>query len=177
MSADTERPEGAVRIVRVIARLNIGGPAIQAITLTKHLEDHGYSTTLVRGREEDDEGNMDHLAAELGVTPVLVPWLRRKPGWHDLPALLSLALLIRRQRPHIVHTHAAKGGTLGRLATLIAFPRKRTRPILIHTYHGHSLRGYFSPQATAVYRAIEQLLGRVTHRLIAVSDEVRDELV
>lgn len=177
MNAAAEDPAGAIRIVRVIARLNIGGPAIQALTLTKRLEAHGYTTTLVRGREEPDEGNMDHLAAELGVTPVLVPWLRRNPGWHDLPALLSLALLIRRERPQIVHTHAAKGGTLGRLATLIAFPRKRTRPVLIHTYHGHSLRGYFTPRATAVYRAIEQLLGQVTDRLVAVSEEVRDELV
>lgn len=177
MNAAAEDPAGAIRIVRVIARLNIGGPAIQALTLTKRLEAHGYTTTLVRGREEPDEGNMDHLAAELGVTPVLVPWLRRNPGWHDLPALLTLALLIRRRRPQIVNTHAAKGGTLGRLATLIAFPRKRTRPVLIHTYHGHSLRGYFSPRAAAVYRTIEQVLGRVTDCLIAVSEEVRDELV
>ncbi len=166
-----------VRIVRIIARLNIGGPAIQAITLTKRLEEHGYQTTLVRGAEEPDEGNMDYLADELGVRPVLVRWMRRNPGWRDLPALVALIRIIRRERPHIVHTHAAKGGTLGRVAALLAFPRRRTRPILIHTFHGHSLTGYFSPRTAAIYRRIERWLARRTDRLIAVSDEVRDELV
>lgn len=166
-----------IRIVRIIARLNVGGPAIQAITLTKRLEPLGYRTTLVRGREEPEEGNMDYLAGELGVRPVLVPSLRRNPGLHDLRALLALMGTIRRERPHIVHTHAAKGGTLGRLAALAAGTGRRQRPILIHTYHGHSLTGYFSPRSAAVYRRIERLLARYTDRLIAVSDEVRDELV
>jgi glycosyltransferase involved in cell wall biosynthesis len=166
-----------MRIVRVIARLNIGGPAIQAITLTQRLGERGYATTLVRGREEPDEGSMDDLADKLGVRPVLVPSLRRNPGLHDLQALAMLIGIIRRERPQIVHTHAAKGGTLGRLAALLAFPRKRDRPVVIHTYHGHSLNGYFSPRTTEIYRRIEQLLARFSDRLIAVSDEVRDELV
>ena len=166
-----------VSIVRIIARLNIGGPAIQAITLTQRLSECGYATALVRGREEPDEGNMDHLARELGVHPVLLPSMRRNPGWRDLRALLALVRIIRRERPHIVHTHAAKGGTLGRLATLIAFPRKRRRPVLIHTFHGHSLSGYFAPRTAVVYRRIERFLARFSDRLIAVSDEVRDELV
>jgi glycosyltransferase involved in cell wall biosynthesis len=175
---DTYRAQAPpIRIVRVIARLNIGGPAIQAITLTKRLEPLGYRTTLVRGMEEPDEGNMDHLADELGVTPVLVPSLRRNPGWHDLSALWALVRIMRRERPHIVHTHAAKGGTLGRLATVIAFPLKSRRPVVIHTYHGHSLTGYFSSRTAAIYRRIEQVLALFTDRLIAVSDEVRDELV
>jgi glycosyltransferase involved in cell wall biosynthesis len=171
------RDHERMRIVRIIARLNIGGPAIQAITLTERLADHGYVTTLVRGREEPDEGNMDDLADELGVRPLLVPSLRRNPGMHDLQALFALVRIIRRERPQIVHTHAAKGGTLGRLATLLAFPQKRDRPVVIHTYHGHSLNGYFSPRTTEVYLRIEQLLARFSDRLIAVSDEVRDELV
>jgi glycosyltransferase involved in cell wall biosynthesis len=166
-----------VRIVRVIARLNIGGPAIQAITLTKELEQWGYQTTLVRGREEPDEGNMDHIADALGVEPVLVRWMRRSPGWSDVLALVALIRILRRERPRIVHTHAAKAGTLGRVATLIAFPRGRARPLLIHTYHGHSLTGYFSPRTAELYRRIERWLARRTDRLIAVSDEVRDELI
>jgi glycosyltransferase involved in cell wall biosynthesis len=166
-----------IRVIRIIARLNIGGPAIQAITLTKGLEPLGYRTTLVRGREEPDEGSMDYLADELDVRPVLLPSLRRNPGWHDLPALVALIRTIRRERPQIVHTHAAKGGTLGRLAALAAGVGRRQRPILVHTYHGHSLTGYFSPRSAAIYRQIERLLARHTDRLIAVSDEVRDELV
>jgi len=168
---------GSNRVVRVIARLNIGGPAIQAITLTQRLATLGYHTTLVRGREDPEEGNMDHLAEELGVQPVLVPSLRRDPGSHDIRALLSLIAIIRRVRPHIVHTHAAKGGTLGRAAALIASVGRRPRPLLIHTFHGHSLSGYFSPRTAAIYRRIERFLARYTDRLIAVSAEVRDDLV
>jgi glycosyltransferase involved in cell wall biosynthesis len=120
---------------------------------------------------------MDYLAEELGVRPVLVPWMRRNPGWRDGIALAALIRILRRERPQIVHTHAAKGGTLGRIAALIAFPRKRARPILIHTFHGHSLTGYFSARTAEVFRRIERFLARRTNRLIAVSDEVRDELV
>jgi glycosyltransferase involved in cell wall biosynthesis len=178
LSAGPQRSDGEpIRIVRVIARLNIGGPAIQAITLTKRLEEHGYATTLVRGVEEPDEGNMDHLADSLRVRPVLVPWMRRNPSWRDIPALVSLVRILRRERPQIVHTHAAKGGTLGRVAALLAFPTRSRRPILLHTYHGHSLTGYFSPHVAAVYLRIEQALARFCDRLISVSDEVRDELV
>jgi glycosyltransferase involved in cell wall biosynthesis len=163
--------------VRIIARLNIGGPAIQAITLTQRLSGRGYSTVLVRGVEEPDEGSMDDLAASLRVRPVLVRWMGRNPSWRDVPALLELVRLLRRERPQIVHTHAAKGGTLGRAAALLAFPRARNRPVLVHTYHGHSLTGYFAPRTAAVYRAIERTLALASDCLIAVSDEVRDDLV
>jgi glycosyltransferase involved in cell wall biosynthesis len=165
-----------VHIVRIIARLNIGGPAIQAITLTERLSGRGYSTVLVRGVEEPDEGNMDELAASLGVHAVLVPSMRRNPSWRDLFALTALVRIIRRERPQIVHTHAAKGGTLGRLAALVA-SIGRGRALIVHTYHGHSLSGYFAPRTAAVYRRIERGLARVSDLLIAVSEEVRDELV
>jgi glycosyltransferase involved in cell wall biosynthesis len=166
-----------IRLVRVIARLNIGGPAIQAITLTRRLESRGYDTRLVRGRESATEGNMDYLANELGVVPTLIPSMWRDPGPGDVAALWRLIGILRRDRPRIVHTHAAKGGTLGRAATLIAFPVRRRRPLLVHTYHGHSLTGYFSGRTAGVYRTIERWLAKRTDTLIAVSDEVRNDLV
>ena len=165
----------STRVVRIIARLNIGGPAIQAITLTKRLEERGYATRLVRGAESPDEGSMDDLAAELGVETTRVGSLRRDPGTGDLAAVVALMRLLRRDRPHVVHTHAAKGGTLGRVAALAAFPR--ARPVLVHTFHGHSLTGYFSPRTARVYRTIERWLARRTDALVAVSPEVRDDLV
>ena len=85
-----------VKVVRIIARLNVGGPAIQAISLTRLLEGRGYETTLVRGSEDPGEGSMDYLADELGVRPRLVASLRRNPGRHDLQALLELVLLLAR---------------------------------------------------------------------------------
>ena len=164
-----------VRVMRVIARLNIGGPAIQAITLTQRLDSLGYDTTLIRGSESAFEGTMDHLAAEQGVHPIRVAALRRDPGLHDLVALIALMRIIRRERPQIVHTHAAKAGTLGRIAALLVPARRR--PALVHTYHGHSLSGYFGSRRQRAYLAIERTLAKRTHRLIAVSAEVRDELV
>jgi glycosyltransferase involved in cell wall biosynthesis len=166
-----------VRIVRIIARLNIGGPAIQAITLTRLLEGLGYRTRLVRGRESPSEGSMDYLAHELGVTPTLIESLRRDPGAGDLSALRQLVTILRRDEPQIVHTHAAKAGTLGRIAAVIAYPRAARRPVLVHTFHGHSLTGYFSGRTARVYLAIERWLARRTDALVAVSAEVRDDLV
>jgi glycosyltransferase involved in cell wall biosynthesis len=169
---ETDTP---IRLVRVIARLNIGGPAIQAITLTRLLEPRGYATHLVRGVEGADEGTMDPLAHALGVTPTLIATMRREPGAGDLSALLSLVRILRHDRPQLVHTHAAKAGTLGRLAALIAFPRQR--PVLVHTFHGHSLSGYFASRTATAYRRIERWLARRTDVLVAVSPEVRDDLV
>jgi glycosyltransferase involved in cell wall biosynthesis len=167
----------AVRLVRIIGRLNVGGPAIQAITLTRVLDERGYRTHIIRGREGEAEGNMDYLARELGVVPTLIESMRRDPGPGDLIALWRLVSILRRDRPQIVHTHAAKAGTLGRVAALVAFPRASRRPVLVHTYHGHSLTGYFSGRTVRVYRSIERLLARWTDALIAVSGEVRDDLV
>jgi len=164
-----------VKIVRIISRLNVGGPAIQAISLTRLLRPFGYQTLLLCGRENPREGNMDYLAQELEVSPVCIDSLRRDPGVHDLKALLTLVLQLRRARPQLVHTHTAKAGTLGRLAALIALPGRRR--ILVHTFHGHSLTGYFNPSTARIYLAIERALARHTSKLIAVSEEVRDELV
>jgi len=119
---------------------------------------------------------MDALADSLGVTPVLVDSMHRDPSRGDLRALWSLIVLLRRERPAVVHTHAAKAGTLGRVATVLAFPLPGGRPALVHTYHGHSLNGYFSSRTSRVYATIERALGRVTDVLIAVSEQVADEL-
>jgi glycosyltransferase involved in cell wall biosynthesis len=168
------RPK-SVKIVRIISRLNVGGPAIQAITLTHLLRRFGYKTRLLCGREDPGEGSMDYLAQELEVCPVRIDSLSRNPGVSDLKALLVLIVELRRTRPQLVHTHTAKAGTVGRLAALIALPSRHR--ILVHTFHGHSLTGYFNPNVARIYLAIERALARRTSKLIAVSEEVRDELV
>jgi glycosyltransferase involved in cell wall biosynthesis len=168
-------PRKPVKIVRIISRLNVGGPAIQAITLTHLLSRYGYQTRLLCGREDPSEGSMDYVAQELEVRPVRIDSLSRNPAASDLKALLALIAELRRARPQLVHTHTAKAGTLGRLAALIALPRHRR--ILVHTFHGHSLTGYFNPGIARIYLAIERALARRTTKLIVVSKEVRDELV
>ncbi len=99
---------------------------------------------------------------------------RELSPFRDAVAAWRLARIIRKVRPDVVHTHTAKAGAVGRAAALLAGPRQ---PVVVHTFHGHVLRGYFGRAGTLVFRAIETMLARATDRLIAVSPEVRDELV
>jgi glycosyltransferase involved in cell wall biosynthesis len=168
--------EERVRVLRVIARLNVGGPALHVSYLTKGLDERGYDTMLVAGRVGGSEGSMEYASRELGVEPhYLAPLKRDISAWSDSAAMWSIRGLIREYRPHIVHTHTAKAGAVGRMAALMA--RLPEPPIVVHTFHGHVLRGYFDPKRTAAFRAIERSLARKTDRLIAVSPEVRDDLV
>lgn len=159
----------------MIGRLNVGGPSIQALNLTRSLSERGYETVLVRGLEGVREGTMDHLARELRVTPVRLDSLRREFGIHDLVALARTIALLARSRPAILHTHAAKAGAVGRAAALLLGPI--APPVRVHTFHGHVLMGYFGRRRSWLFVAIERLLARHTTRLVAVSDEVRDDLL
>jgi glycosyltransferase involved in cell wall biosynthesis len=163
------------RVLRIISRLNVGGPAIQALTLTQRLEPLGYETTLIRGAEAPREGNMDRLADELGVLPRRVGSLRRELGPRDLRALIEITASVRRVRPDVLHTHTAKAGTIGRLAAMLA--GDAAPAVRVHTFHGHVLSGYFSARKERLYTAIERRLARSTTRLVAVSDQVRNDLL
>jgi glycosyltransferase involved in cell wall biosynthesis len=119
---------------------------------------------------------MSFVADELGVEVVDVPYLHREVSpILDPLSVRAVVQLIRRIRPHILHTHTAKAGAIGRTAAALA--REARPPIVVHTFHGHVLRGYFDPVRTAAYTMVERTLARQTTRLIAVSPEVRDDLV
>lgn len=168
-------PERPVSVLRVIARLNMGGPALHVAYLSEGLAERGYDTTLVVGELSRGEGSMSFVAESRGVRIVRLSSLSREIApVRDLAALVRLTRLIRERRPEIVHTHTAKAGAIGRLAAVLA---GGGRPIVLHTFHGHVLRGYFGPLRTLAFRVLERLLARVTTKLVAVSPEVRDELV
>ena len=160
----------------MIARLNMGGPALHVAYLSAGLAERGYETTLVAGSLARGEGSMAYVAEGLGVEVVRLDALSREISpIRDALSILRLARLIREQRPRILHTHTAKAGTVGRLAALLAGD---ARPeVVVHTFHGHVLRGYFGPLKSGAFRLLERLLARVTTRLIAVSPQVRDDLV
>jgi len=164
-----------VRVLRVIARLNVGGPAIQVVNLSRRLIPRGYRTVLLRGREGEREGTMDHLAVALDVDPIHVAGLRRGVGLHDGRALLAIWRWIRRTRPDVLHTHTAKAGILGRLAAVLAFGRRP--PVIVHTFHGHVLKGEFGPRTSSAVALVERALAHLATRLVAVSQEVKDDLV
>jgi len=162
-----------LRVLRIFSRLNIGGPSIHVILLSAGLRPLGYETRLVVGRESPCEGNMLALAAAKSVTCEAMAGLGREIApLSDLRALVGLHRFMRVWRPAIVHTHTAKAGLLGRLAA-----RSAGVPTVVHTYHGHVLRGYFSPAKTALFRWLETRLATSTDALVAVSESVKQDLV
>ncbi len=165
-----------VKVLRVIARLNMGGPALHVAYLTAGLQKRGYDTTLAAGSLARGEDSMAFVAEGLGVEVVRVDELGREISpLRDLLATFKLARLIRRERPQILHTHTAKAGTVGRVAALLAGSHRP--PIVVHTFHGHVLRGYFGPVRSLMFRLLERWLASSTTALVAVSPQVRDDLV
>lgn len=165
-----------IRILRVIARLNMGGPAIHVSNLAAGLEPRGYETTLVAGSLARGEDSMAFLAERLDIPVRTIPELQREVSpIDDARSVRRMREIIRELRPHILHTHTAKAGAIARAAALVS---GAARPaILVHTFHGHVLKGYFDPVRTAFFKKVERSLARVTDALVAVSPEVRDELV
>ena len=168
-----------MRVVRIITRLNVGGPSIQAITLSDRLTSRGIDTLLVHGRLGDAEGDMRYLLSA-GVETRYLPALRRPVApLHDAVALARILDILRAFRPHIVHTHMAKAGTLGRLAAAIynRTSGRHGRARVVHTYHGHVLEGYFGSQTATFFTWTERQLARLTDAIVAISPQIRNELV
>lgn len=163
---------GRIRVLRVVTRLNVGGPAIHTILLTHLLDPRRYHSRLVAGTVGPAEGDMRHLAAAKGVRVETLPALGRepKPG-ADLVTLAQLYRLMRAWRPHVVHTHMAKAGAVGRLAAWLAGV-----PVVVHTYHGHVFHGYFGRWKTRAVIAAERALARLTRVVVAIGEGQRDEL-
>jgi glycosyltransferase involved in cell wall biosynthesis len=164
----------SVRVLRVIARLNAGGPAHHVGILSSRLSSRGFETLLVHGRTAPGEAALAGFderyptrRLELDVLgPAVDPWA-------DARALRRLAGIERAFRPDIVHTHTAKAGMLGRVVAR----GSRRRPLVVHTFHGHVLEGYFGPVRNRAYCTIERSLARASDCLIGVSDQTVADLV
>jgi glycosyltransferase involved in cell wall biosynthesis len=164
--------EGPIRVLRIIARMNVGGPALQVVALTEGLNPQRFSSRLLVGDVGSGEADYLDLRAP-HVSARRVPGLGRSPNpWGDVRALASIIKEIRRFRPHIVHTHTAKAGVLGRTAARIT----RT-PATVHTYHGHLLSGYFSPAVTKGVVTVEKSFAPGTTRLVTVGEQVKEDLL
>jgi glycosyltransferase involved in cell wall biosynthesis len=153
----------------------MGGPAHHVSLLSGLLDPERYETLLLYGEVGPGEASLEGIARErhahLQVVPGLGPELNPV---RDLRALVALVRSVRRFRPDIVHTHTAKAGMLGRLAAVLG---GRPRPIIVHTYHGHVLEGYFGRVLNTFYRFLERSLARVSDALIGVSQATVDDLV
>jgi glycosyltransferase involved in cell wall biosynthesis len=173
-----------VKVIRIIARLNVGGPAKHVVWLTSALREAGFNAMLVAGKVPDGEEDMSYFASDAGVFPLYIQEMSREISWQDAVTAWKLYKLFLRERPDIVHTHTAKAGTVGRAAgflyrwltpmTLISRPR---RCKFVHTYHGHVFHSYYGRRRTQLFLAVEKLLARlVTDRLIVISKQQSVEI-
>ncbi len=163
-----------LRVMRIITRMNVGGPAIHVTLLAEHLNPGRFETRLVAGREGEREGNMLDLRLDSEVAPVYLPTLGREISLGaDLETYRTLVRLMRRYRPHVVHTHLSKAGFFGRLAA-----RYTRRPAVFHTYHGHIFAGYdeFSARKMELFRRMDQIAARCTDRILALTQSQALEL-
>ncbi len=169
MPSDSVQP---IRILRIIARLNIGGPAIHVTLLTKKLAPPDYESILLCGMIGETEGDMTYYAAQHDVEPRIMAELGREISpIRDLATIWKLYRLIRELKPDIVHTHTAKAGFVGRLAAKMAGV-----PVIIHTFHGHVFRGYFNETTTRLFILLERVAASVSDTVITLTEGLRREL-
>jgi glycosyltransferase involved in cell wall biosynthesis len=160
------------RVLQIINRLNLGGPTYIAGYLSAYMGDE-FETQLVAGMKDDSEESSDFIIHNMGITPIYIKNMKREISIkNDRVAYFEIDAIIKKFKPDIVHTHAAKAGTLGRLAAW-----RNNVPVALHTFHGHVFHGYFSPAKTRIFLEIERFLASKTAGIIAISNEQKRELV
>ncbi|MHB8627889.1 MAG: glycosyltransferase family 4 protein [Aggregatilineales bacterium] len=164
-----------IRVLHVIARLNVGGAALHVISLADRLRAPGmpaFDSQIVCGVVGPNEADMGYVAAEKAVPVTIIRELGRELSLRgDLVTTIKLWRVMRRQRPDIVHTHTAKAGFVGRIAA-----RAAGVPVVVHTFHGHVFHGYFGPRKTQVFLNLERLCARLSDRIIVPSTELKRQI-
>jgi len=162
------------KILRILNRLNVGGPTYNVAYLSKYL-DAKYETKVLAGHKEPDEGSSEYMLKDLGVSYEFVPDMYRSISpLKDYRAYRFIRKYVKKDRPDIVHTHAAKAGVLGRLA---AYHNPNRPRAIVHTYHGNVFDGYFSPFKTKLFLAIERYLCGLSTAVVAISEAQKNDLV
>ena len=162
-----------IKIMRLQARLSVSGPSIHTTLLTEHVDTTRFDTHFVTGVTGASEGNMHELMNVRSVQPIILRGMGREISpLNDLRTVFQLVRLMRRHRPHIVDTHTAKAGFVGRLAARICGV-----PVVIHTFHGNVFKGYFGAAKTRVFLGIERFLARFTDCIIVLSEQQKTELL
>jgi glycosyltransferase involved in cell wall biosynthesis len=173
-----------MKVVRIIARLNVGGPAKHVAWLEEGLRRRGVESLLVAGVVPPGEDDMGYFADSLGVRPFVIPDMSREVSPRDAVTVWKIYRLLRRERPDIVHTHTAKAGTVGRVAgffyrwlTPSALWGRPRRCRFVHTYHGHIFHSYYGRLKTRFFLAVERTLARLaTDRVIVISAQQLEEI-
>ena len=159
------------KVLRILNRFNVGGPTYNVAYLSKYISSE-YHTMLIGGVKEENEGSSEYILQELDIPYTIVPSMKRSINpFQDFLTLWSIIKIIKAYKPDIVHTHAAKAGTIGRTAAVIC-----RVPIIIHTFHGHVFHSYFNSFKTKVFTSIERFLARKSTQIIAISDTQKHDL-
>lgn len=160
------------KVLRIINRFNLGGPTYNVAYLSRYISPE-YETLLVGGAKDETEESSDFIVNNLGLKPLIVEEMMREINLrNDYAAYKKIKKIIEEFRPDIVHTHASKAGTLGRLAAASC-----KVPVIVHTFHGHVFHSYFGKLKTAFYKNIERYLARKSTAIIAISEIQKQELV
>jgi glycosyltransferase involved in cell wall biosynthesis len=173
-----------MKILRIIARLNVGGPARHVVWLSSALNEGEYETRLIAGTVPPGEENMEYFAREHGVAPLFLKEMSRELSLKDVISFIKAFREMRNFSPDVVHTHTAKAGTIGRAAafaykwftwgTLIGMPR----PVrIVHTFHGHVFHSYYGRLKTRVFITIEKFLARfATDKIVVITGQQFEEI-
>lgn len=160
-----------IKILRIINRFNLGGPTFNAAYLTKYIGDE-FETLLIGGEKDETEESSTFILDSLGLKPTIILEMKREIGFkEDKIAYKKLKEIIKEFQPDIVHTHASKAGTLGRMAAY-----KCKVPVIVHTFHGHVFHSYFGKSKTIFYKNIERYLAKKSTKIIAISEIQKNEL-
>lgn len=173
-----------MKILRIIARLNVGGPARHVVWLTRELNNDDFESRLIAGSVPEGEENMEYFAAENGVKPVYLREMSRELSPRDVISLFKVYREMRRFKPDLIHTHTAKAGTIGRAAAFIyrwltpsALIGRPRRVRVVHTFHGHVFHSYYGAAKTSLFLAIERTLARLaTDRIVVISQQQLEEI-
>jgi glycosyltransferase involved in cell wall biosynthesis len=160
-----------VKILLILNRFNLGGPTYYAGFLTKYLGDD-FETVLVGGKNGDYEESSSFILDELGVKYSLIPELQREINpYKDFIAYKKIKAIIKREKPDIIHTHAAKAGILGRMAAI-----EEKVPVIVHTFHGHVFHSYFGKLKTNMFISLEKYFAKHTNKIITISPLQKKEI-
>lgn len=173
-----------MKIVRIIARLNVGGPAKHVIWLTTALNNDEFNSVLIAGSVPEGEGDMSYYAGYHMVEPIYLSELSRELSYKDIISLYKIYREIKAAKPDVIHTHTAKAGTVGRIAAFVynwvrpgTLIGKRGRAKVVHTFHGHVFHSYYGIAKTRIFITIERILARIaTDRIVVISGQQLDEI-
>lgn len=159
------------KVLRIINRFNLGGPTFNVAYLSRYMQPD-FETLLVGGQKDETEDSSEFILEKLDLKPLIIDEMKREIDLkNDIIAYNKIRKLIKKFKPDIVHTHASKAGTLGRLAAI-----NQKVPVIVHTFHGHVFHSYFGKTKTMFYKTIEQRLAKKTDLIIAVSEKQKEEL-